>query len=94
VGLQSQSLVGLDISSSADSLELISEALGKQRTAIAEKAAAMIALNAGAALYAADIADSLREGVPSAQDAIASGLAGEEMLQLATATSACTAVCP
>ena len=86
VGLSSQSLVGLDIKSSEDSLNLINDALGKQSTETAEKAADMIALNAGAALYAADIADNLKEGVAMAQDAIASGLAGEKMKELASFT--------
>ena len=86
VGLKSQSLVGLDITSSEDSLALIKDALGKQESDIAEKAADMIALNAGAALYAADIASTLNEGVAMAQDAIASGLAGEKMKELASFT--------
>lgn len=87
VGLKSQSLVGLDIASAEDSLNLIKDALGKQSTETAEKAADMIALNAGAALYAADVADSLQEGVAMAQDAIASGLAGEKMKELSSFTS-------
>lgn len=87
VGLKSQSLVGLDIASAEDSLNLIKDALGKQSTEKAEKAADMIALNAGAALYAADVADSLQEGVAMAQDAIASGLAGEKMKELSSFTS-------
>jgi len=90
VGLSSQSLVGLDIKSSEDSLNLINDALGKQSTETAEKAADMIALNAGAALYAADIADNLKEGVAMAQDAIASGLAGEKMKELSSFTSVFT----
>lgn len=86
VGLTSQSLVGLDITTSEASLALIRDALGKQETPVAEKAADMIALNAGAALYAADIADSLSEGVAMAQDAISSGLAGEKMKELSSFT--------
>ena len=86
VGLKSQSLVGLDITDAEDSLALIKDALGKQESEIAEKAADMIALNAGAALYAADIADSLSEGVAMAQDAIGSGLAGEKMKELSSFT--------
>lgn len=86
VGLQSQSLVGLDITSAQASLALIRDALGKQESDMAEKAADMIALNAGAALYAADVADSLTEGVAMAQDAIGSGLAGEKMKELSSFT--------
>jgi len=86
VGLQSQSLSGLDITSAKESLVLIKDALGKQSTPEAEKAADIIALNAGAAIYAADIASSLSEGVAMAQDAIGSGLAGEKMNELSSFT--------
>jgi anthranilate phosphoribosyltransferase len=86
VGLQSQSLSGLDITSAKESLVLIKDALGKQSTPEAEKAADIIALNAGAAIYAADIASSLSEGVSMAQDAIGSGLAGEKMNELSSFT--------
>ncbi len=86
VGLQSQSLSGLDITSAKESLVLIKDALGKQSTPEAEKAADIIALNAGAAIYAADIANSLSEGVAMAQDAIGSGLAGEKMNELSSFT--------
>lgn len=87
VGLDSQSLVGLDIDSAAASLTLIQDALGKQTTAQGKKAADMIALNAGAALYAADIASSHKEGVQMALDAICSGLAAEKMKELSSFTS-------
>lgn len=49
-------------------------------------AADIIALNAGAALYAANIADTLKEGVLLAQDAIDSGLAREKINELASYT--------
>lgn len=49
-------------------------------------AADIIALNAGAALYASNIAESLKEGVLRAQDAIDSGLALEKMSELASHT--------
>lgn len=83
VGLKSQSLVGLDISSAATSLALIEDALGPQTTAEGKKAADLIALNAGAAIYAADLTSSFAEGVAKAQDVIASGAAQEKMNALA-----------
>ena len=86
LGIDSQSLVGLNVSSAAESLALIEDALGKRSTAIAQKAADMIALNAGAAIYVSGIADSLLEGVQRAQDTIASGLAREKMRDLAAFT--------
>lgn len=49
-----------------------------------EAARAMIALNAGAAIYAADLAATLTAGVIMAQDAIASGLALAKMHELAS----------
>ena len=51
-------------------------------TEAGEKAADIIILNAGAALYAADHASSLREGVELASDALYSGLAREKLNEL------------
>ncbi|ARU87015.1 anthranilate phosphoribosyltransferase [Pseudomonas sp. M30-35] len=87
LGLKSQSLVGLTVDSPEASLELISDALGKRKTEAGEKAADMIALNAGAALYAADLATSLKEGVQLAHDALCTGLAREKMQELASFTA-------
>jgi anthranilate phosphoribosyltransferase len=50
---------------------------------MAEKARDLIALNAGAAIYIAGLADSLAHGVDMAQDAIGSGLAAGKMSELA-----------
>lgn len=80
--IQSQSLIGLSVQSAAQSLELIQDALGERATAEGCKAADLIALNAGAAIYAADIASDLKQGVAMAEDAIASGLALEKMKEL------------
>ena len=75
LGLQSQSLVGLAVESPEASLALIRDALSKRKTDAGQKAADMIALNAGAALYAADLASTLKEGVQLAHDALHTGLA-------------------
>ena len=82
VGLISQTLSGLSVDSAADSLALIKDALGKRETAAGQKAADMLALNAGAAIYAADLASTLKEGVAMAEDAIATGLALEKLNEL------------
>lgn len=82
VGLSSQSLSGLSVDSADDSLTLIRDALGKRGTAAGQKAADMLALNAGAAIYAADLASSLKDGVAMAEDAIATGLALEKLNEL------------
>ena len=46
----------------------------------------IVVLNAGAALYAANVAESIRAGMAQAQEAIASGSAKNKLRQLAAAT--------
>ena len=87
LGINSRTLVGLTVDSPQESLTLINDALGKRETVAGEKAADMIILNAGAALYVADIASSLQQGVDMAADAVYSGLAREKMSELATFTN-------
>ncbi|WP_342243991.1 anthranilate phosphoribosyltransferase [Pseudomonas sp. OTU5201] len=86
-GIKSQSLIGLTVGSPQESLELIRDALGRRKTENGQKAADMIVLNAGAALYAADLASSLKEGVRLAQDALHTGLAREKLDELASFTA-------
>lgn len=86
LGLTTQSIDDLAVDSADASLALIKDALGKRTTPVAEKAADVIALNAGAALYVAGIADTLKEGVARAEDAILTGLAGEKLRELAQFT--------
>jgi len=83
VGMTSQALTGLNVSSPADSLNLIQDALARKKTALGEKAAQMIALNAGAGLYVAGICSSYAQGVALAQDMIDGGQALEKMSVLA-----------
>ncbi len=85
-GLTRQSLDGLDVSNAEDSLKLIRDALGKRKTDAGIKAADMIALNAGAAIYVSGVAASVSEGVAIAQDTVASGLALERIVELAAYT--------
>jgi len=87
LGIKSQSLYGLVVDSPAQSLELIRDALGKRKTENGAKAAEMIVLNAGAALYAADHARSLKEGVALAHDALHTGLAREKLEELGAFTA-------
>ena len=82
LGIQSRSLIGLTVDDATASLKLIRDALGKRETEAGEKAADIIILNAGAALYAADHASSLREGVELASDSLYSGLAREKLNEL------------
>ena len=78
MGLKSQSLIGLTVDGSAESLALIRDALGKRRGEYAEKAADTIALNAGAGIYAAGLARDIRQGVALAHDVVWSGQALEK----------------
>jgi len=82
-GIESQSLIGLSVDSAEQSLALIKDALGKKHGKYAQKAADILALNSGAAIYVSGVASSLEEGVAMAQDVIASGLAGEKISELA-----------
>ncbi|MGY4878320.1 anthranilate phosphoribosyltransferase [Vreelandella aquamarina] len=81
-GIERQSLAALTANNAAESLQLVKAALGGEGAA-----ADMVALNAGAALYCAGVADTLKEGVMVAQDAQASGLPLEKLRELAHFTS-------
>ncbi len=85
-GLTRASLIGLSVRSAQESLDLIRDALGKSSRETACKARELIALNAGAALYAADVAASLNEGVALALDAIGSGMALAKLDELVSFT--------
>ncbi len=88
VGIESQTLKGLIIENPSQSLVLIREALANNpnKTPIAKKAADMIALNAGATIYVAGKADTIKQGVAMAQDIISSGKALQKMAALASFT--------
>lgn len=70
-GFQTQSLDSLKVANSEESLALVKGALSGEH----EAARDIVALNAGAAIYVAGIASTLKEGVLMAEDAIGSGLA-------------------
>ena len=57
-GVQRRDLDGLAVDSAGDSAALIRSALGERNTPAAEKAADMIALNAGAGCYVAGLTGS------------------------------------
>ena len=82
VGLTSASLVGLSVADAAESLALIRDAFGKRSSDAARKAADVISLNAGAAIYVAGVANSLKDGVRMAEDLVHNGEARERMGQL------------
>lgn len=75
LGIARQSLDGLQVASPTESLALIRGVLSGQ----AGPAADLVALNAGAALYAADCSPSLTAGVARARELLASGAAAERL---------------
>ncbi len=70
-GLQRANLAGLAVASAADSLAIINAVLANQMSAATD----IVLLNAGAAIYAANLVDSLAAGIERAQRVIASGAA-------------------
>ncbi len=86
-GIKIQSLEGLGVANAQESLALVREVFAGVDNPRANKARDMVAINAGAALYVAGIADSYSEGVVLAQDTLATGLPGEKLKELAEMTA-------
>ena len=86
-GITRQNLDDLSVADAADSLALIRDALGSRPSKRGLKAADMLALNAGAAIYVSGVALSLAEGITLAQDTISGGLALEKLDELAAFSS-------
>ena len=90
-GIQRQSLDGLTVLSPQESFALIQQALsGNLTNLVALKAADMIALNAGAALYVAGKVDNYQAGVSLAKEIIQSGKALQKIHDFAKFTQDCT----
>ncbi len=87
-GVESQTLIGLDVDSPEQSLELIRAALSGEDTYDRSvlKARDMIALNAGAAIYTAGLASNYPNGVSRAQKVIQNGSALLKLESLAAYT--------
>ncbi len=86
-GIARAPLEQLRVSDAQESLELI------QRVFAGEPgpAADMLTLNAGAAIYAANVADSLEDGIRRAREVIASGEAGRKFDEFVAYTQRVTA---
>jgi anthranilate phosphoribosyltransferase len=82
IGMKRQSLDGLRVGSPEESAALIRAVLDGQAGAAAD----IVALNAGAALYAADVASSIAEGVEMARDVLGNGAAAATLAALAEKT--------
>lgn len=87
LGCSVEDLEGLQVTSAQQSLALIKGAFSNSAEPAARKAANMIALNAGAALYVGGMAQDLSAGVAMAEDVIAAGAALEKIKQLAEFSS-------
>jgi anthranilate phosphoribosyltransferase len=87
LGFKRSSLQDLVVDGVDSSLQLIQAALaGGEKNERAQRAAQVIALNAGAALYVSGIADSIPAGVTQANEVLASGAGLEKMQQLSSMT--------
>ena len=88
VGIDSQTLIGLEVATPEQSLALIRVALSGEEThsKTVLKARDMIALNAGAAIYVGGLASNLPNGVNIAQSVIQSGDALHKMHNFAKFT--------
>lgn len=82
-GIKTRGVNALRAESPSASLALLRQSLREPDSDAAE----LVALNAGAAIYASGVAMSLRDGVTMAQDAIAAGLANERFEELVRVTS-------
>ena len=83
VGIARQSLDAIRVDGPAESAAMIREVFaGKQGPA-----ADMVVLNSGAALYAADVASTLQEGVDLARQVLADGSAARKVEALAELTA-------
>lgn len=93
-GIESQTLIGLDIESPAESLTLIRAALSGADTTERSvlKARDMIALNAGAAIYTAGLATTYSDGVTQAKIVIGNGSALTKLESLAAYTQQLAAI--
>ena len=84
-GLQMVSNRGLRVADAAESKEMVLEALADTPGTPRE----IVTLNAGAALYAANVADSVADGIARAREAIASGAARAKLDQFVAFTQKC-----
>jgi anthranilate phosphoribosyltransferase len=81
-GLRMVSNRGLKVADAAESKAMLLEALGDVEGTPRE----IVTLNAGTALYAADVASSIGEGIERAREAIASGAARKKLDQFVAVT--------
>ena len=83
-GFSSQTLGGITVENSQQSLEMLKGVLSN----VAGPARDIVSLNAGAAIYAANLTDTLENGIKRAVEVIESGLALNKLNALIEKTSA------
>ena len=81
-GLSMKSNRGLRVADAIESKTMVLEALDNVEGTPRE----IVLLNAGTALYAANVAESIKEGIDSAREAVASGAAKRKLAQFVEAT--------
>ena len=86
-GIESISLDGLEVQGAQESLDLVRDALSGAPGDRAERARAVVALNAGAALYVAGLQPSIKDGVAEAARLMQSGTPWQKVEALADLTS-------
>jgi anthranilate phosphoribosyltransferase len=87
LGMERSSLEGLEVDGAGESLALIRMALSGAPGEKADRARAVVALNAGAALYVGRLADSLADGVDEARRLLVSGTPWAKIEALADLTA-------
>ncbi|MDA7962616.1 MAG: anthranilate phosphoribosyltransferase, partial [Gammaproteobacteria bacterium] len=83
LGVKKVPLGGLAVADATESLGLLRAVLGGEPADPDGAAEGMVALNAGATLYAADVCDSLQAGVARAREVLKSGAALAKLEELA-----------
>jgi len=86
LGFKRETLQDLAVDGVDSSLQLLKAALAGEQDERSQRAAHLIALNAGAALYVAGVADSVKSGVELANDILTSGAGLEKLQQLVAMT--------
>jgi len=81
-GLSMKSNRGLKVADAMESKTMVKEALDNVEGTPRE----IVLLNAGAALYAANVAESIKDGIDRAREAVASGAAKRKLAQFVEAT--------
>ena len=85
--LEAADLDGLTVTSSSQSAALVRAALSGEN----HKAATLVTLNAGAAIYVSGVAATMADGIQMADDAIASGAALQKITELVQFTECAAA---